>query len=182
MGTPSSCQHFLQVNINPCVSHRPENGVITRLIGSLFLKSWGPDFSTVQHSWKSPDFLLPSQKAKPMSLSHCVNSEAAQEPSIEKKVPASCSIQQDTVGRFYWEHSTWQVMELLPIHRLMGTRACCISLGHPQEVPSPSGRKYLAAKYCAVQKAVPMFWKPLWFKILVTAFPLTLSIASVDLD
>lgn len=48
MGTPNSCQHFLQVNINPCVSHRPGNGVITGLIGSLFLKSSGADFSTLE--------------------------------------------------------------------------------------------------------------------------------------
>lgn len=48
MGTPSSCQHCLQVNTSPCVSHRPENGVITGLIGSpFFLKSSGADFSTL---------------------------------------------------------------------------------------------------------------------------------------
>lgn len=48
MGTPNSCQHFLQANINPCVSHRPENAVITGLIGSLFLKSSRPYFSTLE--------------------------------------------------------------------------------------------------------------------------------------
>lgn len=64
MGTPVSSQHFLQVNINPCVSHRQENGVISRLMGSLFQNSSGPYFSTVQHSWKGPDFLLSFFQAK----------------------------------------------------------------------------------------------------------------------